>query len=76
MCAWERKIHDEERSHHGFGAETIDNFLMADISYYYIWRQTFSMKYLQSNRRKFKITALENMVYDHTSLAIFRRYNL
>nr|CAB3478126.1 unnamed protein product [Digitaria exilis] len=23
MCAWERKLHDEERSFHGFGAETI-----------------------------------------------------
>ncbi|RLM93681.1 type IV inositol polyphosphate 5-phosphatase 3 [Panicum miliaceum] len=27
MCAWERKLHDEERSHRGLGSETIGNQL-------------------------------------------------
>jgi len=27
MCAWERKLHDEERNHRGLGAETIGNQL-------------------------------------------------
>jgi hypothetical protein len=30
MCAWERKLHDEERSHCGLGAETIGDFPGAD----------------------------------------------